>query len=582
MIRNFPGYGWSKINYICFRIRTFQKGPAFNTSTDPDMAIISKQTCMKIFNLLLTAIFFVILLAAGSCKVNQKRTQETDIRLQGAINQLHNLPFDSNQLVNFYRTFPELVKYEADVYTVYRQHRFHHIWFDEKGVIEFGHSLYSKVIDLQDEGISSTFPDMEEVEGIFESEKPNTLSNVETELMLTNLYLFYADKVFKGIDEDTVKAMGWLLPRKQFSYTALLDSVVLDPQVLNRDDSLLFRQYYKLREVLQKYREIEKKGGWAPIDLDPKLKAYKPGDSAVAIRQIRERLFITGDLKENNRSDRFDEVLSVAIQNYQRRNGKNQEPVILPGLIREMNAPIGDLICKIVVNMERCRWISPDIVKAQELIVVNIPSFKLNMFRDGKTIFESPVVVGAVMTKTVIFSGMMSYIVFSPYWNLPQSIINKDVKPGMARNPNYLAAHNMEWNNGQVRQKPGKNNSLGLVKFIFPNSNDIYLHDTPAKSLFARESRAFSHGCIRVGKPRDLAVTILADDTLWTPKKIDAAMNAGRESSYTLKKKIPVYIGYFTAWVNAQGEINFYEDVYDRDERLKEILILRNHKNRKE
>lgn len=573
MIRNFPGYGWTKINYICFRIRTLQRGPAFNTSTDPGMANRSKQTCMKIFNLLLTAIFLMILLAAGSCKMNQKRAREKEIRLQGAINQLHNLPFDSSQLVNFYRTFPELSKYREDVYTIYRQHRFHHIWFDEKGVVEFGHSLYSKVINLHEEGVSSTFPDMEQVDGIFLSERPNTLSNAEAELMLTNLYLFYAEKVFNGIDEDTVKAMGWLLPRKQFSYTALLDSVVLDPQVLNYDDSLLFRQYYKLRDVLREYREIEKKGGWTPIDLDPKLKAYKPGDSAAAIQQIRERLFITGDLKENNRSERFDEALGVAIQNYQRRNGKNQEPLILPDLIREMNIPIGDLICKIVVNMERCRWISPDLVKAQELIVVNIPSYTLNMFRDGKSIFESPVVVGAVMTKTVIFSGMLSYIVFSPYWNLPQSIINKDVKPGMARNPNYLAAHNMEWNKGQVRQKPGKNNSLGLVKFIFPNSDDIYLHDSPAKGLFARESRAFSHGCIRVGKPRDLAVTILADDTLWTPKKIDAAMNAGRESSYTLKKKIPVFIGYFTAWVNAQGEINFYEDVYDLDERLKEIVI---------
>jgi murein L,D-transpeptidase YcbB/YkuD len=514
-----------------------------------------------------------LLLAGTSCKVNQKRPPETDIRLQGAINQRHNLPFDSNQVAVFYKTYPLLGKYEADVYTVYRQHRFHHIWFDEKGVVEFGHSLYSKTRNLEAEGVSATFPYMSKVEGVFESEIPNTLSNAETELMLTNLYLFYAEKVFRGIDEDTVKATGWLLPRKQVSYAGLLDTIVLDPQVLNRDDSVLFRQYYKLRDVLQKYREIEKKGGWAPIDLDPNLKAYKPGDSAKTILQIRERLFITGDLKQNSRSNRFDEELSAAVQNYQRRNGKNQEPVITPALIREMNVPIGSLIEKIVVNMERCRWITPDIVRAQELIVVNIPSFKLTMFRGGKNIFESPVVVGAVMTKTVIFSGMMSYIVFSPYWNLPQSIINKEVKKGMAKNPNYLAAHNMEWNNGQVRQKPGKNNSLGLVKFIFPNSNDIYLHDTPAKSLFAKESRAFSHGCIRVGKPRDLAVTILADDPDWTPKKIDAAMNAGRETSYTLKKKIPVYIGYFTAWVDAQGEICFYDDIYDRDNRLAALLI---------
>jgi len=177
------------------------------------------------------------------------------------------------------------------------------------------------------------------------------------------------------------------------------------------------------------------------------------------------------------------------------------------------------------------------------------------------------------MTKTVIFSGNMSYIVFSPYWNVPQSIINKDVKPGMARNKNYLAKHNMEWNNGQVRQKPGKNNSLGLVKFMFPNSHNIYLHDTPSKSLFEKDSRAFSHGCVRVGKPRDLAITLLKDDPDWTPERIDKAMNAGKETSYTLKNKIPVYIGYFTAWVGENGEINFYEDIYNRDQRLAEIMM---------
>jgi murein L,D-transpeptidase YcbB/YkuD len=225
------------------------------------------------------------------------------------------------------------------------------------------------------------------------------------------------------------------------------------------------------------------------------------------------------------------------------------------------------------VNMERCRWIPPDFAKAGVYIVVNIPAFRLTMVRDGKPEFTSPVIVGKNVTKTVIFSGMLSYIVFSPYWNLPASIINKEVKPGMTRNKNYLEAHNMEWNNGQVRQKPGKNNSLGLVKFIFPNSEDIYMHDTPSKSLFARENRAFSHGCIRVEKPRELAIEILKENPAWTPQRIDAAMHAGKESTVTLKSKIPVYIGYLTAWVNDRGEINFYQDVYNRDGRLAQLLM---------
>ena len=241
-----------------------------------------------------------------------------------------------------------------------------------------------------------------------------------------------------------------------------------------------------------------------------------------------------------------------------------------------MNQPIGERIKQIIVNMERCRWISPEIVNAKEYILVNIPSYNLTFIRDGKVALKSPVVVGKAMNKTVVFSGKMSYIVFSPYWNIPKSIIEKEIKPSMDKNKNYLAQHNMEWNNGNVRQKPGKNNSLGLVKFIFPNSNNIYLHDTPSKSLFENETRAYSHGCIRVGKARDLAIAILKEDKNWTPEKIDAAMNLGKENIYVLKNKIPVYIGYFTAWVNNEGELNFFQDIYDRDERLAKLIFSEN------
>ncbi len=131
----------------------------------------------------------------------------------------------------------------------------------------------------------------------------------------------------------------------------------------------------------------------------------------------------------------------------------------------------------------------------------------------------------------------------------------------------------MEWNGGNIRQKPGPKNSLGLIKFLFPNSNDIYLHDTPSKSLFERETRAFSHGCIRVANPKELAIEILKDDPKWNSEKIDSAMNSGKENWYTLKNKIPVYIGYFTAWVDNDGTIHFYNDIYKRDEILATLLF---------
>ena len=225
--------------------------------------------------------------------------------------------------------------------------------------------------------------------------------------------------------------------------------------------------------------------------------------------------------------------------------------------------------------MERWRWTSPGMASAKEFIFVNIPSFMLNYSRNGQVILESPVVVGKRMNKTVVFSGNLSYIVFCPYWNVPASIIEKEIKPAIKKNPNYLEENGMKWFGNQLRQLPGKKNSLGLVKFLFPNTNDIYLHDSPAKGLFNVERRTFSHGCIRVGKSRELAIKILESDPDWSVAKIDEALNNGVEKWCNLKKKIPVHIGYFTAWANDRGQISFYDDVYKKDESLFNLLVNR-------
>jgi murein L,D-transpeptidase YcbB/YkuD len=519
---------------------------------------------------------FISLSVAGiSCKPKQVANvkQELEVHLKGSINYQSNIPFDSLQISTFFKSYPELVKYENEVSIIYRRYNFRQIWFDENGVVEFGNSLYSKVNELDKEGIVAVFPYQNKIDGVFLDEIENTLTNTETDLMLTSLYLFYAGNVYSGVDVKTSTALEWLLPRKELSYENILDSVLLNPGLITKDSVIMFRQYFKLRDVLQKYRQIEKKGGWNTIDVVPKVKAYKPGDTSKVILQIRERLFVTGDIADNNGSNKYDDELVTGVKKYQLRNGKNPQASITPALIAEMNVPIGDRIKMIIVNMERCRWVSPEVVKASELIFVNIPSYMLYFNRNDQRVFESPVVVGKTMSKTVVFSGNMSSVVFSPYWNVPNSILEKEIKPGIKKDPNYLAKHNMEWNGGQVRQKPGPKNSLGKVKFIFPNSNNIYLHDTPSKSLFAKESRAFSHGCVRVGKPRDLAIKILENDPDWPVEKIDAAMNAGTEKWVILKTKIPVYIGYFTAWVDEKGDINFYDDIYKRDERLYDILV---------
>ena len=221
--------------------------------------------------------------------------------------------------------------------------------------------------------------------------------------------------------------------------------------------------------------------------------------------------------------------------------------------------------------MERSRWVPEAIEK--DYLLINIPAYKLYVFENDSLAFDMNVVVGKSQNKTVIFNGDMKYIVMSPYWNVPYSILKNEVLPGIKRNRNYLTRHNMEWNGNSVRQKPGPNNSLGLVKFLFPNSHSIYLHDTPSKSLFNETNRAFSHGCIRLAEPKKLAVYLLRNDPKWTEEAITAAMNAGKEQYVTLTKTIPVFISYFTAWVGNDGKLNLRKDVYNRDSRLAEMIL---------
>jgi murein L,D-transpeptidase YcbB/YkuD len=387
------------------------------------------------------------------------------------------------------------------------------------------------------------------------------------------MYVFYAKKVFHGIDTNKIREVGWFLPRKNLSYENLLDSLLIDPKLLNKNENQLFGQYYKLRDILKKYRQIEKNGDWNPIVADSLVKEYKPNDSSKTIGQIRQRLAVIGDLKQDSKSNIYDDELMAGILNYKKRNGYKKDYIITSIHIRRMNIPIDKYIKTIMVNMERCRWIAPELTKAEEYIIINIPAFKLLFKRNGKIELESSVLVGNNMTETVVFSSNMSHLVFSPYWIVPQSIVENELKEAMERDKNYLASNNMEWNNGKVIQKPGPKNPMGQVKFIFPNSNSIYLHDTPSKNLFEYEYKAFSHGCINVKRAKELAILILKDDPDWPLERINEAMEGGKETTCVLKKKIPVHIGYLTTWVDDSGEISFYNDLYLRDESLIELLF---------
>ena len=522
----------------------------------------------------------IILFGLSIATIQNYRNPHSPFQLFPFFKTLHNpfiiktiVPINKVILVGFFSKYPDFKKYQAEVSILYKKRNYASIWYDQKGLIEFANLLYYKTNQLEEEGLKSSLAYKDEMEGIFDGESPKTLSKTDTELLLSSLYIYYAQKVFKGIDTQQITELGWFLPRKNISYGALLDSLLVDSKLLNKNERQQLGQYYRLREALKKYRQLAQNGGWDSIVMSPFVKYMYPNDSSKTIGQIRKRLFVTGDLKRDSKSNWYDEELMAGIINYKKRNGFKLNYSISCDHVDNMNLPIAERIKTIMVNMERCRWISPELTKADEYIIINIPSFKLIYKKNGKKELESNVFVGKSMTETVIFSGTISYIVFSPYWIVPKSIIDNELKQAMARDKNYLVSHNMEWNNGDVRQKPGPRNSMGLIKFMFPNTNNIYLHDTPVKSLFEAEVRTFSHGCINMSKAKELAILLLKDDPDWPVERINAAINGGVETTCVLKKKIPIHIGYFTAWVDEAGTINFYKDVYERDDRLATMLF---------
>ena len=283
----------------------------------------------------------------------------------------------------------------------------------------------------------------------------------------------------------------------------------------------------------------------------------------------------------------YDTRTAAGIKAFQEHHGIKVTGVADATTKAAINVPIEDRIRQVEVNLERWRWM-PDDFGARHFIV-NIPLFHVYAREDGKIVKDVRVVVGKPDHETPIFSEVMTTVVFSPYWNIPDSIVEGETAPAMAKNPQYLASHHIEilrvtstgstpvkpsdvnWNDPSelkglaFRQLPGADNALGHVKFLFPNQYNVYLHDTPADDLFARPGRALSHGCIRVEEPETLAKYVLRDRPEWTEAKIFAAMNSGVEQQVPLKEKIPVHIVYFTAWVDQNNGLHFQPDIYGYD-----------------
>lgn len=487
-------------------------------------------------------------------------------------NQKSEMQLNNAIIITFFKKYPDLKKHQSDVLSLYKSRKYAPVWYTENTLIPLAEVLYTNMNLLNEEGITAQIAYKEQFDAIFENDTTQSLSPTDTELLLSSLYLFYTQKVFYGMDTGKFKSLGWFIPRKTVSYKPLLDSLLLNPELLNKNENMQLDQYYKLKAVLKRYQEITKKDDWKPITADSSILEYHPNDTSETIRQIRHRLAVMGDLKNDSKSNVYDTEMKAAVLQYKKRNSYTLNYEITKSHIYVMNIPIEKYIQTIIVNMERCRWISPELTKADEYILINVPSYKLSYIKNGETALESNVFTGKSITETVIFSSAISQIVFNPYWIIPKSIVEDELSIAMAKDKDYLKTHNMEWRNGTLRQKPGGTNPMGKMKFLFPNAYAIYLHDSPSKSLFESEYRALSHGCINMNKAKELALLLLKDEPDWPAERIDGILKGNKETLCTLKKKTPIHLVYFTAWVNDSGEIGFYNDIYEKDDYLAKLL----------
>jgi len=392
--------------------------------------------------------------------------------------------------------------------------------------------------------------------------------------------------------------VGRFLPRKVdpnfFLQAREIDPLAALNGALTADDLNAFfdnwqpqaQAYANLKQALAEYRALEAIGGWPAVPLGD---ALKPGMSDPRVPALRARLAVTEGVAASappGAEELYDDELVAAVQTFQVRHGLEVDGVAGNQTMIALNVPIEDRIEALVVAMERWRWMPADL--GSDHLLVNIAGFDLRFVRDGALTDHMAVVVGKPYHKTPVFSDKVQTVEFNPYWNVPASIAIKEELPKLRSNPGRLAAQGFEAVQGnrvipvsavnwgrygpgnfpfQLRQRPGPRNALGQVKFLFPNKFNVYLHDTPSRSLFSRPERAFSHGCIRLSRPIDLAEEVLALQGGWSRERIGGVLASGERTVVKVETPLPVHITYFTAWVD-NGQTNFRSDIYEQDEKL--------------
>jgi len=465
--------------------------------------------------------------------------------------------------------------------------------------------LMAALADLVDDGLEPTDYHIEALQSFRTDLRTETalqpseqadLELLATDAMMLSLYHLYLGKV------DPVQLSSqWNFSTRPVSVergferlTAALDSGQIRETFGRARPQHVW--YQRGREALRTYRAIATAGGWSPISDGPTMKL---GLDDPRVPTLRYRLTVTGDLAGDllppapPMNLAFDAELEAAVKRFQERHGLTADGAVGPGTRAALSVPVSARIDQIRINLERARWVMHEL--HGEFVLVNVAGFDVSYFRNDEPIWTSKVIVGRPYRETPIFKSTITYVVLNPTWTIPPGILVKDKLPVIKRDPGYLKRNNIrvidsagrevnpysvDWSRYsggrlppfQLRQDPGDDNALGLVKIMFPNPYLVYLHDTPSKALFDKDERIFSSGCIRVEKAFELAELVLNDPVRWNRAALDTAVATKKTQTVNLATPVPVLLLYWTAQPRPDGQVIFRNDVYGRDPATLEAL----------
>ncbi len=499
-------------------------------------------------------------------------------------------------------------KEEIFLTSLYKELLFTPVWMREKSISPATKELFEYIHNddtLNRDG--KLYQDSKILENIaYEtySEDKNIYAKISLELKISQLYKAYIDYAYFGsinwgafnarISNLMVNDVNteWVLHRPEISHNKVLSSVAFGESLksqLDQNSPTAYR-YEQLKKVLVKYLATRENGGWQTVYLSSKLTPNKYDDG---VNSLRERLRATEDYSsciESDENSQYDNCLQDAVKHFQKRNGLVADGVVGTATLQVLNETIDEKILKIRLNLDRIKWLN--VRDSNRHVIINIPDFKLYFEEDEELIQTMRVVTGTSKHPTPIFSDTVEYIVLNPYWNIPKSIIQKEMIPKLMRNSNAMAKQGIEIYTGwgkdakkisgnsvnwskyrysksmpfRFAQVPGNRNALGKVKFLFPNKFSVYMHDTPSKHLFKRSKRSFSHGCIRLHKPRELLYTFSTFNENIDFDEAKKTLDGKKKKHLALNHKVPVDVIYLTAWIDYDGKLQFRDDVYNYDE----------------